>query len=783
MNQHSLFSILFLSLVLLSSAAGAAKVVRVGIITDGPMEQSGWSPEQFKNELIVLTKGEFDIRFPKSKQLDGAWSASLISAALKKLQNDPKVDMILALGYVSGPLASFGKSLKKPTFAPLIMDAELLGLPRKANASGLKNFNYISGEANFVRDLISFRNVVGFKNLAVLVDESSFKALPGLIDRARQVTKQADINLHFILQTQPDEDLAVKLGQDIDAVIITSLPRLSEAAMQQLINSLIKKDLPSYSLLGSHLVRQGILMSESPDSDWARLARRNALNMHAVLRGESAASQPVTFKSKRRLTINMATARAIDVYPRFDVLHEAVLLNEEPKPTGPSLSLSDVATAAVRLNLDLRAAALGLDVGNTNIKQARAKLFPQISAGINYSHIDDTSTVVKNGLVAKQATTAALTLTQLIYSDQVNANVEIQRYLQTNREAVYRQLELDITLEATQAFLNLLKTQTFASIRRDELNLTRTNLELARDRQRLGVGNPAEIYRWESELAASRKKLLNAQTKLQQIRDVINRILHRPLKASFIAQPATLDDPSLLISRKELFDYVKNDRAFELMGDFMVKIGQKASPELAGLKALIEASHREIKKNQRRYWSPNVTLQGEVSNILNEDRVTGLSSEGETNWMVGLNVSLPLYEGGARNASLSGSRFKLNQQNTQQDAIRERIEQRIRFSQHQISASYPSIQLSKNGSTAAQKNLNLVSEAYSRGVVSILDLLDAQNAALIADEDAANAVFEFLIDLMNLQRSLGRFDFFVDNSSLDDLFDRLKVYIDSGGKE
>jgi len=783
MNQHYLFSISFLLLVFFSSTAEAAKVVRIGIITDGPMEQSGWSPEQFKNELLVLTKGEFDIRFPKDKQLDGAWSASRIKTAIKKLQKDPKVDMVLALGYVAGPLAILSKSLRKPTFSPLVMDAGLLGLPRKGNASGVKNLNYISGEADFVRDLTSFRNVVDFKNLAVLVDESSFNALPGLINRARQVTKQAGINLHFVLQTQPDEDLTVKLDQNIDAVIITSLPRLSQAAMQHLIDSLIKNNLPSYSLLGSHLVKQGILMSESPDSDWARLARRNALNIHAVLRGESAASQPVTFKSKRRLTINMATARAIDVYPRFDVLHEAVLLNEEPKPTGPSLSLSAVAIEAVRLNLDLRAAALGLDVGNTNIKQARAKLFPQISAGITYSHIDDTSTVVKSGIVAERATTAALTLTQLIYSDQVNANVEIQRYLQVNRKAVYRQLELDITLEATQAFLNLLKTQTFVSIRRDELNLTRTNLELARDRQRLGVGNPAEIYRWESELVASRKKLLSAQAKLQQIRDVINRILHRPLKESFIARPATLDDPSLLISRKELFEYVKNDRAFELMGDFMVKIGQNASPELAGLKALIAANHREIKTNRRKYWSPNVALQGEVSNIINEDRVAGLSSEGETNWMVGLNVSLPLYEGGARNASLSGSRFKLDQQNTQQDAIRERIEQRIRFNQHQISASYPSIQLSKDGSTAAKKNLNLVSEAYSRGVVSILDLLDAQNAALIADEAAANAVFDFLVDLMNLQHSLGRFDFFVDDSSLDDLFDRLKVYIDSGGKE
>ena len=48
-----------------------------------------------------------------------------------------------------------------------------------------------------------------------------------------------------------------------------------------------------------------------------------------------------------------------------------------------------------------------------------------------------------------------------------------------------------------------------------------------------------------------------------------------------------------------------------------------------------------------------------------------------------------------------------------------------------------------------------------RGVVSIVDLLDAQNTALSADEDAENAVFTFLIDLMRVQRAVGRFDFFM----------------------
>ena len=76
-----------------------------------------------------------------------------------------------------------------------------------------------------------------------------------------------------------------------------------------------------------------------------------------------------------------------------------------------------------------------------------------------------------------------------------------------------------------------------------------------------------------------------------------------------------------------------------------------------------------------------------------------------------------------------------------------------------------------------EKNLDLVTDAYSRGAVSILDLLDAQHAALVAEESATNAVFDFLSDLMNLQRSLGGFDFFLGAQGLDRWLERLQQYI------
>ncbi len=91
-------------------------------------------------------------------------------------------------------------------------------------------------------------------------------------------------------------------------------------------------------------------------------------------------------------------------------------------------------------------------------------------------------------------------------------------------------------------------------------------------------------------------------------------------------------------------------------------------------------------------------------------------------------------------------------------------------------ASHTIIRLAGQGATAARKNLGLVTDAYSRGLVSIIELIDAQNAALVADSVEASSVYDFFIDLMEVQRAVGRFDFFLDPQEREDWFARLEKF-------
>ena len=71
----------------------------------------------------------------------------------------------------------------------------------------------------------------------------------------------------------------------------------------------------------------------------------------------------------------------------------------------------------------------------------------------------------------------------------------------------------------------------------------------------------------------------------------------------------------------------------------------------------------------------------------------------------------------------------------------------------QARASFLGIRLADQAAQAAAGNLDLVEDAYARGVASLLDLLDAQTAAFNAEELAANALYDYLIDLLETKRA------------------------------
>lgn len=770
-------------LTCITAYASMGPVKTVGILTDGPMEDSENIRAVFEAEIKQLTAGDFVLEFPDAARIDGGWSLEKISAGLDLLETDPNVDVVLVLGLAAGRLAAQQKKLQKPTFVPFGFNADMFTISGKGTGRGIRHLNYLGVESHFDRDLAIFQKVVPFSRLGVLVDGLYFKAFPDAVRQAEQIAAAHEVTIIWIIVESPEDDVIMKIPDTVEAVMISALPRFNGNAA--LISGLIRRKLPSFTYDEKINVEKGILMAPEKPVDISRRARRLAVNMATLLKGGRPENQPKGFERNRRLTVNMATARKINVYPSFEILKDAVVLHEQEKPTHPALTLSDAAREAVQTNLDIIAGQIGLRASGENIAEARSILFPQLSVHAGYTQLNDDNQYVTTGFYAEKNTAGGLRLEQMIFSERALANLTIAKQLQLAAEAQQRGLELDIIEQATTAFLNILMAQTRVRIQKDNLDLTQSNLDLAKNRVAVGATDASDIYRWESEIANVRANLLAVKASEQQARDALNRILHRPLTDRFETQPATLDDPELLISRKELLDTVADERAYLLTADFFINQGMAASPELSALNARMAAKKRENTSDRRAYWTPQIQIYSEMTHVFDEVRepLAAISMDDETNWEAGVQMVLPLYEGGGRNARQKRSALGLKQLTIAYQNTRQILEQMIRSDLHHIRATYPAIDLSAQSAEAARKNYELVRDNYREGTRNITDLLVSQNARLAANQASANAVYRFLLDLMSLQRHIGAFDFFLDNDAKNQTIDQLKTYIATNGNK
>jgi outer membrane protein len=181
--------------------------------------------------------------------------------------------------------------------------------------------------------------------------------------------------------------------------------------------------------------------------------------------------------------------------------------------------------------------------------------------------------------------------------------------------------------------------------------------------------------------------------------------------------------------------------------------------------ASILASERTHTSATRSFWSPDVGLTGGIDHVFSRGGEGSAMDDpmlpDDTTWNVGVFVSLPLFEGGARFAETRRTTQETYQIRRGREAAVERIDQSVRNATFQLAASRLAIDLARNAAEAAGLNLDLVGDNYTLGRVSLVDLLDAQTNALNTQLAAAEAVNDYLLDLMRVERAVGRFMFFV----------------------
>jgi outer membrane protein TolC/ABC-type uncharacterized transport system substrate-binding protein len=789
---NKLLLILFI-LIAIPVKTYALPIKRIGIVIDGPSELNQRALGIYKKEIIAVTEGEFDVQFPTDKIIQADWTAASVRSAIDTLLSDPGVDILITLGIIGSTEVSKRRNLNKPVIAPWVIDRELLGLPiNEKGASGVRNLYFLARPITLSRDIQVFREIVPFNRMALLYMPIVTQLIPDVENVVQRIARERGIALVTVPVKTSIENTLAAIPEDAQAVFVAPLLQYTQDELDHLFDGLIVRKLPSFSMLGRNEVERGVLAGLTPAQNLNREARRVALTTLSILLGEDAGSLPVEFPVQEELTINMATARAIGFSPKWDVLTEADLIQEEPEVSERKLTLEEAVDESVKVNLDLLAIDRFVAAGAQDIWLAIAQLLPQAQVSLDNAYIDKDRAAASFGTFPERSLSGSASVRQLIFDEPTWANVSVQKYLQRARELSRDQIRLDIIAATSIGYLNVLRAKTFEKIRKDNLNLSKSNLEIAKNRRDIGVASPAEVFRWESEISLDRIDVVDAVAQTQNAKILVNRLLNRRQGEDFETVEVGVDDPSLIVSDPRLYSYIDNPGSFSIFIDFMVNEGLNQSPEIKNIDSQIGAQDRILRSTKRAFWLPSFSFVGDITQmfadggagsdvIIPQDFPLQLESVDDTEFTILLQAKFPLFRGGAKVADYKQARESVSQLRFERDSTAEKVEVNIRSALNNTGASFPSIRFARDAAEAARKNLDLVRDSYSRGVVSILDLLDAQNAALAADLNAATAVYDFLIDLMNVQRASGKFDFFTSQEERLEWLNRLEEFFSAKG--
>lgn len=733
-------------------------VVRIGIVTDGPIAREDSFVDLFRREIEGVTAGVYDIRFPSGSSVDGGWQPDGIARALDELLDRADVDVVMAVGVGVAAEVCSRDQTNKPVVVPFAFGDCATTCPSLENV----RIRPIDIGGLMTRDLQAFHDTVPMTSVAVLMDPT-WPANCTVGELGKAVAPEG-VAVNFVSMPPGESEIADLIPPNSDAVYLMPLLQLDEPKLGALAKGITELGLPTFSMLGEAEVDQGVLAGMNTKATMAAMARGSALEVLDLIEGRET-PQTTRIETDGRLTLNMETAQELGFSPSWELLTRARLLHDQGFRNDRPITLKTAMDRAVAANLDLAVQDRLVAAGAENIREAKSNYRPQIDLSLSGAAIDENHAIAALGQYSRYAA-GSLTLTQLIYSDGASGNISIQEELQTVRQLDMQALRFDIARDAVAAYMGVMRSDALIRIRREQVDLTRANLQLARIRRSVGAAAAAEEYRWEAELATARAGLLDALSLYRLSERQLSRLLDEPLTTRWAPQQPEIEMALKALGGATDAALLDTPHGYDRLTSSLVEEGWQRAPELAALAAAISAQERALTAAKRARYAPVVALKADVNQVLAKDDTGGLDlgdigelipEFDDTSWQVGVQAGLPLVTGGANKARRTKAQEELFALQTDSRNAREKLGQRTLSALDSATASWSTISLRQQAAEASVRTQELVQDAYARGSASIIDLLDAQNNALTSELAAVTAVYDFLDDWAEVRRSVAGF--------------------------
>ncbi|MEM1337198.1 MAG: TolC family protein [Bacteroidota bacterium] len=755
MNFKAVFLFLFFGTT--SFFAQEKKTYKIGVLIDYQTDEVLNSLDDLKSEIFAVVGEDANLQFPSQSILSHNSSLEKAKVNYQKLI-DNDTDIILAFGPINSKILEEIDTFQKPTILFGAINKDVSQVNNNIQKSGIENFTFLVSSASYNEDLKIFKELSGFKNLGILVDKGMESILP-LNETFDRQLQRLDAS-YKIIPFQGINDIVPNL-EGIDAVYMIGGFFLTDKDVKNLADLFIKNNIPSFTVNGVNSVKNGLLASNQSEENLNNFFRRIAMTVALYIEGNPLSELPVFIDSSSRLTINYNTAQLVGVPIKYSLIGKTDFVGDFNNVLSEkNYNLLTVVNEAISKNLSLQSDKKDVDLSQQDVKTAKSDYLPALEASASGIYTDPDLAAVSLGNSPEFSTTGNVSLDQTLFSEQINAGINIQKNVLKAEQENYNSALLDVIFDAANAYFTTLILKASLQIEVQNVDLTKANLEIAELNFAAGQEGKTDVLRFRSELAQNTQAMVEAINLLSQGFIELNQVLNNPINLEIDVADVVLNQGILKqYNYEELFSLLDDPVLREPFTEFLIKEAMQNAPELKSLGYTLKAVERDIKLNRYGRLLPTVGLQAQYDRTFSRSGEGSSAPEGfglvDGSYNAGLSIGIPLINRNRSNINLQTARIQKDQLMINESEIAQIIEVNVRKGVLNMVNQISNIKLSEISEEAAKETLLLTQTSYSNGAVNIVQLLDAQNNFFDAQLARANAIYNYMISSLQLERFIG----------------------------
>jgi TolC family type I secretion outer membrane protein len=332
-----------------------------------------------------------------------------------------------------------------------------------------------------------------------------------------------------------------------------------------------------------------------------------------------------------------------------------------------------------------------------------------------------------------------LTLRQPLFRQPQEAAVRQAGYLVQDAEAVLARETQNLGIRVAGVYLE-------AMLARDQLALVKaqqafliTQLDAARKGLAGGTGTRTDVDEVQARLDLNRAQELEAQQQVDMSRRQVQALVNRPLGELARLDPARLRLQAPVPASVEEW----------------VALALAASPEVRSLQAQRDAVREEMAK-ARAGQLPTLDLVAQWQRSRSEN--FNAPQTGYVNGSVGLQLSVPLYQGGYVDSVSRQVQAEYHRTGELMEALRLDLGIRVHKEHRGVTEGIARVRALEVAMRSADVAVDSARKSVAAGTRTVLDVLNAEQQRVQVLRDLAQARYMTLMATVRLQALAGRID-------------------------